>query len=200
MTKLLHLTVADARRVPWRNGRGVTDELLVLPDGASFERGDFDVRISKATVSESGPFSSFPGFDRVLVVTRGAGLRLAHADAAPGAPIGALAPYAFSGDGPTVATLVGGPVSDFNVIVRRGRGRADVRIVRPGRDGSRERLAAGDAFVHALEGGLDAGLGSDGPRLHLLPGESALVRDARDGDDLFLAGAAAVAICVRFTR
>ena len=78
MPTLVHLTAADVRRVPWKNGRGVTEELLVLPDSATFARGDFDVRISKATVSEPGPFSSFPGFDRVLVVTAGAGLRLAH--------------------------------------------------------------------------------------------------------------------------
>jgi hypothetical protein len=200
MTHLVHLTAADARRVPWRNGRGVTDELLVRPDGASFERGDFDVRISKATVPESGPFSTFEGFDRVLVVTQGVGLRLAHGDAPPGAMIRPLEPYRFSGDGPTAATLLDGPVSDFNVLLRRGRRQADVHVARFGPGGVRERLVAGEAFLHLVTGRLDAGLGSEGPRTHLVPGESLFVCEAREGDELVLVGDGAVAIVVRLTR
>ncbi|MBM3986021.1 MAG: hypothetical protein FJ296_10095, partial [Planctomycetes bacterium] len=72
------LRAADARRVPWRNGRGVTEELALAPPGASFERGDFDWRVARATVAQAGPFSAFPGFERVLVVVQGAGLRLEH--------------------------------------------------------------------------------------------------------------------------
>ena len=200
MPTLVHLTAADVRRAPWKNGRGVTDELLVLPEGASFERGDFDVRVSRASVPESGPFSSFAGFDRVLVVTGGTGLLLAHGDAPPGAPIEPLSPYAFAGDGRTEATLLRGPVSDFNVIVRRGRRRADVEVVRPDRGGARERLAAGDALVHVLVGTLEAGIVGDERRRYLVPGESLLVCHARDGDELVLAGDGVVAIVVRLPR
>ena len=38
----------------WTNGRGVTSEVLRLPD----------LRISVAEVTESGPFSTFPGYTR----------------------------------------------------------------------------------------------------------------------------------------
>ncbi len=74
MREIVRQTPADSRRVPWRNGRGVTEEIAIWPGGASFENGDFDGRISKAGVTEPGPFSEFLGFDRVLVVTSGAGL------------------------------------------------------------------------------------------------------------------------------
>lgn len=201
MPTLVHLTAADVRRVPWKNGRGVTEELLVLPESATFARGDFDVRISKATVSEPGPFSSFPGFDRVLVVTAGAGLRLAHGAAAPGATIGPFEPYAFSGDEPTAATLVDGPVEDFNVFVRRGRRRAHVDVSLPGRcPRPSGRLGAGDALVHLTAGTLELGLDADARRWRLAPGESLLVRDAREGDALVLEGVAAVLLLVRLAR
>ena len=39
MPEFLHLRPGDARRVPWKNGRGVTEELAVWPPEASFERG-----------------------------------------------------------------------------------------------------------------------------------------------------------------
>lgn len=204
MRTLRHLTALDVRRVAWKNGRGVTDELLVLPEGASFEALDFDVRISRATVSTPGPFSAFPGFDRVLVVTDGSGLRLSHGDTALEVRVGPLDPYAFSGDDPTSATLPDGPVSDFNVILRRGWRRADVRVLRPGARGVRERLSAGDAFVHALTGGVDvrlaAGVAEPSHRVLLAPGESALVRDIRVADIVDLSGRGSIAILVCITR
>ena len=51
--------------VPWRNGGGVTREILA--SGGSGSDG-FDWRISIADVSEPGPFSAFPGFDRVITL------------------------------------------------------------------------------------------------------------------------------------
>jgi environmental stress-induced protein Ves len=151
--EILHLRAADARRVPWKNGRGFTDELAIWPPGAGFERAEFDWRISRATVEEDGPFSSFPGFERVLVVTQGAGIVLDHGAHAPRAKLERLLPYRFSGDWPTRAELVAGPIADFNVLCRRGVVRAEVdvwearaqRNVRTGRDDH--------AFVHFMDGG-----------------------------------------------
>lgn len=199
MPVLLPLTAANARRVPWRNGRGVTDELFLRPEGASFAAGDFDLRISRATVPESGPFSSFPGFDRVLVVTGGEGLSLSHAGAAPIA-LRPLEPHAFSGDDRTEATLLHGPVSDFNVIVRRGRCRAQVEVARAGAANPRVVLAAGDAFVHAVCGTLEATVASDARPRRLAAGDSLFVGDVADGEALALAGDDAIAIVVRLPR
>jgi environmental stress-induced protein Ves len=145
--------------VPWRNGRGTTEELLVRPEGASFERGDFDLRISKAGVTDAGRFSAFPGFDRVLVVTDGDGLALSHGDAAPPKRLVPLVPYAFSGDWPTEATLLGGPVRDFNVIVRSGRVRAEVWVLRVERGATRLvgiPTSIADLFLHVLTGEVNA--------------------------------------------
>jgi environmental stress-induced protein Ves len=90
--ELRHLTAADVRRVPWKNGRGVTEELALWPPGASFERGDFDWRVARAGVDAAGPFSEFPGFDRLLVVTEGEGLLLRHGVAAA-VRVARLAPH-----------------------------------------------------------------------------------------------------------
>jgi environmental stress-induced protein Ves len=158
MREIRHLTAAHARRVPWRNGRGVTEELLLWPPGASFERGDFAWRLSRAAVDEAGPFSAFPGFERILVVTAGAGLLLDHGAAAPPARVEPLQPYRFSGDWPTVAALVRGPVADFNVLARRGAVRADAEVLRigGGRLEERDLPVTGHAVVHVFAGAVEA--------------------------------------------
>ncbi|MBM7325185.1 HutD family protein, partial [Agrobacterium sp. S2] len=48
--------------MPWKNGGGVTTEIIVHPAKASM--ADFDWRISMANVAQDGPFSIFPGVDR----------------------------------------------------------------------------------------------------------------------------------------
>jgi len=101
---------------PWKNGGGETAEILVSPPGAGFE--DFDWRISAAVVASDGPFSTFPGIDRVLTVIEGGPLRLSLAGVEH--EVDAQSPpLAFPGDQPCSATLTGGPVLDFNVMVRR---------------------------------------------------------------------------------
>ncbi|MFN4129240.1 MAG: HutD family protein [Paracoccaceae bacterium] len=101
---------------PWKNGGGKTAEVLCWPEGAGID--DFTLRLSTAQVDHSGPFSVFPGVDRVLTVIEGGGMVLTVAGKdhhlAPGG-----APFAFSGDVPCVARLEGAPVLDFNVMTRR---------------------------------------------------------------------------------
>jgi len=199
---LVHLTAADARRVPWKNGRGVTEELALWPAGASFERGDFDGRISRAAVVPSGAFSSFPGYERVLVVIDGDGLTLTHGDVVPRARVRRLEPYRFSGDWPTSAELVRGPVSDFNVLVRRGGARAEVEVVRLGRRATREALGCSQAFVHMLAGSATARVTGAEEVYTLAARESLWARGLRAGDELELVGATddSVAILVRIAK
>lgn len=118
MSEWRHLRGQDARIVPWRNGRGVTRELLISPRTSTVERLDFHWRVSLAGVAESGPFSNFPGFERWLVLTRGAGLRLFHGASSTARELFCGQPYRFSGDLPTSAELIDGPVEDFNLIFR----------------------------------------------------------------------------------
>ncbi|MBZ9818950.1 HutD family protein [Mesorhizobium sp. CA4] len=116
---MLILRAADYRVMPWKNGGGTTTEIAVSPDGAGLD--DFDWRISMARVETSGPFSSFAGIDRTLSVLEGEGIILDIAGRPPVRLTSASAPLAFPGDIPTGAALIGGPITDLNIMTRRGR-------------------------------------------------------------------------------
>jgi environmental stress-induced protein Ves len=62
MTWLKVFRASDYAVVPWKNGGGVTHDVLLLPEGATQE--DFDIRLSLAPIVTEGLFSSFPGIDR----------------------------------------------------------------------------------------------------------------------------------------
>jgi hypothetical protein len=114
----------------WKNGDGGTREIVRVPADAGFD--DFDWRASIATIAASGRFSEFPGVDRTIVLLDGGGVHLrsgasASVDHRLDTP---LAPFAFVGDIALDATLVAGASTDFNVMVRRDRCRADVRVLR----------------------------------------------------------------------
>ena len=113
------LRAAEGRPMPWKNGGGETIELLAHPAGAGLDA--FDWRISMARVAADGPFSAFPGVDRTLTVLDGEGLALAIAgrDAVRLTP--ASPPLGFAADAPCASRLLGGPVTDLNVMTRRGR-------------------------------------------------------------------------------
>lgn len=186
--EIVHLTDEDVRRVPWKNGRGVTEELALWPPTASFARADFDWRVSRAVVDEDGPFSSFPGFDRILVVTDGRGVLLTHGDDAPRARVRPLEPYGFSGDWPTRAELDGGPIADLNVLVRRDRQRADVQVSRLGRRRVIESLDAEHALVCVLSGSVVARVTGAEEPYELAPRDTLWIRSAPDGIDVELSG------------
>jgi len=187
-----HLTPADARRVPWKNGRGVTAELALWPPGASFERGDFDWRIACAGVDAAGPFSLFPGFDRVLVVTSGEGLVLRHG-AGPRRRVPRLQPHRFSGDDATTAELLAGPVTDLNVLTRRPRVAAAVSVLR---GAAREPLGATHVFLHVVQGAVDARVAGGEP-VALTEDESLWIRGGQLSESLELARGACTALLVQ---
>lgn len=114
------LRSADYRRMPWKNGGGVTAEIAVVPTGAGLD--DFRWRVSMAHIAQSGPFSSFPGIDRTLTVLDGEGVELEVPDIdrrrrevlTPRS-----APFSFRADEPAHARLLTGGVTDLNVMTRR---------------------------------------------------------------------------------
>ena len=125
----------DFRPMPWANGKGTTLELARQDrDGAVLWR------LSRAQVVENGPFSLFSGLDRVLTVLTGPGFGLKG----DGVDLKALPyePVRFSGDIAVQATGVTAPCDDFNVMVARGRMRADVRVAQAG-----ARLDPGGALL-----------------------------------------------------
>jgi len=121
MSELDILRAADRPATAWKNGGGVTREVAVYPSGASFET--FDWRISIASVGSAGPFSRLPGIERLLAVLEGR-LCLQVADQAAVVLSPESLPHALCGDVPTSATLPAGPVTDLNVMTRRGRFRS----------------------------------------------------------------------------
>ena len=122
---MIHLTPADYRTQPWKNGRGVTTELLHLTDPA----GNTLLRLSRASVVEDGPFSLFPGIERNLTVLTGKGFRLLG----DGLDLRCdpLIPVAFPGDIAVHATDTSAqPSDDFNVMTARHLPRPEVTVVR----------------------------------------------------------------------
>jgi environmental stress-induced protein Ves len=107
------------RSMPWKNGGGLTTEIVVSPAGAGLD--DFDWRLSMAKVESGGPFSSFAGIDRTLSVLEGEGISLSIEGKAPAKLVRASPPLPFPADVSTDAELIDGPVVDLNVMSRRGR-------------------------------------------------------------------------------
>jgi environmental stress-induced protein Ves len=122
---LLHLKAADRVAAPWRNGGGVTREVIARPVGADL--ATFDWRVSIADVASDGPFSAFPGIDRLMAVLSGSGIRLAVEGAAPVTVRPGDPPAAFPGDATTSGFLIDGPIRDLNVMTRRSAASARMR-------------------------------------------------------------------------
>jgi uncharacterized protein len=183
MTRVLRFE--QHRRMPWRNGGGVTYEVAASPAGNDLS--EFDWRISIAEVQGGGPFSVFPGIDRTIILVEGEWMALTvdgqrHR-------FGLREPFRFDGGAETVCE-VAGPSRDLNVMTRRGRATASVAIVSPG--GSVRVAPAGDetAFVCLIAGvTLTA---DDGGETHQLnPLDAAL---AASGGPLTITGDGAVAV------
>lgn len=148
---------ADAPEVPWRNGGGLTRELHVAGSDP------FDWRLSAATIPGDGPFSSFPGIDRILVLLQGDGVRLRFGDDGSHALLDRPgAACAFAGERAVDAELLGGPTVDLNLMWRRDRytaavhddpaaASADIAVV---------HVAAGTATVRAPGQAAPVGLGA----------------------------------------
>jgi hypothetical protein len=125
--RLTHLRTADYKRMPWKNGGGMTTEIMAEPGPTS----GFDWRLSIAEVTLSGPFSDFSGYDRTIMLIEGAGFMLDF-DQAPSKRMDRpFEPFPFAGEWRTDCTLIDGPVRDFNLMAARDRISANPDIVRP---------------------------------------------------------------------
>lgn len=108
----------EHRQMPWKNGLGITRELISRP--ASDGSGGFDWRISLATVGASGPFSVFAGIDRTIAVLQGDGMQLTVDGRREPPLLVGSPPFAFSGDAEVQADCLGGETLDLNVMSRCG--------------------------------------------------------------------------------
>jgi environmental stress-induced protein Ves len=125
--------VNDLPAMPWKNGGGVTREIVCQPPGAGTGAGavDFDWRVSIAHIASDGPFSAFPGVDRIITLLRGGGVHLLSDDGQVDHLLNTpLAPFAFAGEAPIHAHLLQGDCHDFNVMTRRAACSASLQLVR----------------------------------------------------------------------
>ena len=126
---LHRFNVADLPATPWKNGGGVTREIVCQPPGADMD--SFDWRVSIAHIASSGPCSAFPGIDRVITLLSGGGVHLHGDDGQVDHPLDTpLAPFAFAGEAAIHARLLAGDCHDFNVMTRRTVCRASLQVVR----------------------------------------------------------------------
>lgn len=114
------LRAADYPHMPWKNGGGSTEE--ITRDAGTGLDG-FGWRLSIADIAESGGFSTFAGYERVISVLQGDGMTLT-VDGQTTRALHPLDPFAFSGESQVSCTLLGGPIRDFNLIYAPQRYRA----------------------------------------------------------------------------
>jgi environmental stress-induced protein Ves len=163
---------ASLSPTPWKNGGGVTHEVMRVP-----AVGDpFRWRVSVAEIAAAGPFSHFAGYRRTMVLLRGAGVRLTFdgSDSAELEEVGDL--VQFDGARSTHCELPRGPCVDLNLMVAasmRGAHAWVERLWSPrpvSQSGATTLAFAITGLVNVESGGGEAGAGrADGgeaARLH----------------------------------
>lgn len=136
------LRAAGYRAIPWRNGGGTTREIAVEPTASGFAW-----RLTLASITRAGPFSSFPDTDRYLMLADGKGLDLAI----EGLGTRHLAPgdsLRFPGEAAVQARLDHGPCRVLNLMVDR---RA-ARIVTAEINSVHASDLAGPCLIFVLDG------------------------------------------------
>jgi uncharacterized protein len=135
----------------WRNGGGTTRELLTRNQPGS---DDWQYRISVAEVNAAGPFSYFEGTQRHFCVLTGHGVDLTidgvhhrvtkHSNA-----------LSFSGEAKVECSLIDGPTSDLNFMVRTSSESKLLSGMTPLKSGIPSALSAvSSAGIFSLQDGL----------------------------------------------
>lgn len=120
--RIRRLDASHYRRMVWKNGGGITTEVARSPAAGD----DFDWRISIAEIAQDGDFSIFPEVDRELMLLDGGGIELLIGSEETVVLDTRYRRHAFPGEAPVSCRLLDGPTRDFNVMVRRGRCRAEL--------------------------------------------------------------------------
>lgn len=127
MTRLSLRKTSGYRRVRWKNDGGWTTEIARDPADSA---DDFRWRVSIADIESDGPFSTFPGVARELMLLSGNGVELDIDDAPPLRLTERFQRVRFDGEARIGCRLLAGPTRDFNVMTRRDAVRADL-MARP---------------------------------------------------------------------
>jgi uncharacterized protein len=119
------LRASDYKRMPWKNGGGLTREVFVKWRDAS--QTSWDWRISMADVVQSGSFSEFQGMDRSIAVLDGRGIKLNLPNGQIASLDQSTDPFAFAGEVDAMCELLAGPTTDLNVMTERQSHRHSLR-------------------------------------------------------------------------
>lgn len=108
----------------WKNGQGLTNQIALEndPEGMLW-------RLSIAEVSQSGAFSVYPHYERVIVLLDGAGFKLTFADNRKHTLWHKYQLFNFSGDEIIDCELLGTSSRDFNLMLRRNNLKAQFKIL-----------------------------------------------------------------------
>ncbi len=118
------IRLCDVAKVPWRNGGGVTQELLAWPSVS-----DWQLRVSVATIDRDGPFSAYPEVQRCFAVLQGGGVLLRFAEREERVHAGGEA-LAFDGADAPACDLLAGATLDLNLMVRNQAGQGQMQRAR----------------------------------------------------------------------
>jgi environmental stress-induced protein Ves len=100
--------------MPWKNGAGLTLEVARDPPAPA----EFGWRLSLATISASGAFSSYPGYRRSVSLIEGAGFRL-NVEGEGRMQLASSGDSAlFAGGSNASCELIDGPSTDLSLMVR----------------------------------------------------------------------------------
>ncbi|MBO3278136.1 HutD/Ves family protein [Pseudomonas schmalbachii] len=168
------LRAADYPRMPWKNGAGTT---LEITRDAGDGLDGFGWRLSIADVGESGGFSAFNGYQRIITVLEGEGMSLT-VDGVESRPLHALDPFAFSGDRAVQCRLLGGAIRDFNLIYAPKRYSARLQWLRV--DGT-QRLFSSAPTVLLFSAGNGLAVRLDGQECGALERHDCLQVERGDG-------------------
>jgi environmental stress-induced protein Ves len=104
----------DCQPQPWKNGGGITRELLTYPSD-----GEWQLRISVADITLDGAFSHFAGVERAFAVIEGAGVQLEFSRGMQTVTTKSE-PLFFAGSDAPNCKLIDGATRDLNVMWRDG--------------------------------------------------------------------------------
>ncbi|MDH1561726.1 HutD/Ves family protein [Ectopseudomonas chengduensis] len=167
------LDPTTARAMPWKNGGGSTVELAISPADAGLE--DFAWRISTAQVAVDGAFSSFPGIDRSLAVLAGNGVCLQRADGQREMLLSGGTIAVFGGEEAISAHLLDGPITDLNLMTRRGVWKHELQVMKWQGTQGLENDAAVLLLWNAAQSAVEVNAG--GAMHHLAAGNGLLIEN-----------------------
>ncbi len=143
-SQLALIRSADITPTPWKNGGGSTRTLALWPADSGMT--DFAWRISVARIEQDGPFSSFDGVDRTLILLDGNGMLLDFAGRQ--VRVDRTTPRIdFAGEDAPDCRLLDGPTTDFNLMWARKSGPA--RLTEQQFEGELQRDATPDRNLAA---------------------------------------------------